>query len=400
MDTGFWTSVRCEALHAILNASREWQATTQFFSASIRLSDGASSVLLTLRNGTLLTRAADPQPVDVTISGPLTDWERVASHRLDWFQALTPGHGSMTMEGDPVFVMRNVKIFWLLFEATAKSGGAPEPQRYSPAPPPPSRARTGRYVDVDGLDIFYEEAGRGPAILCIHAASQDSLMYRHVLADLSDHFRVIAVDAPGHGKSVMPESGPLPDLTAHAVFNERLIERLGLERPVIIGCSMGGNLVLELAARRPGRYAAVISCEGADYTPGLDDFVLDMLMVNGHQMLECYSQSLTGKRTPPDRAREVIWQLCRSTPAVMRTDLGGYAGFDKRAAMAAIADPTLLIRGSDDWLVTQEQVEATAGRIAGSEVALLDGTGHYPMIENPVEFNATVRSFLNRKGDI
>tara|TARA_B110001454_G_scaffold192191_1_gene192332 strand:- start:2064 stop:2609 length:546 start_codon:yes stop_codon:yes gene_type:complete len=147
-----------------------------------------------------------------------------------------------------------------------------------------------------------------------------------------------------------------------------------------------------------GNYAAVISCEGADYTPGLDKFVLDMLMVNGQQMLECYSQSLTGKRTPPNRAHEVIWQLCRSTPEVMRADLNGYAGFDKREEMARIADPVLLIRGSDDWLVTQEQVEATARRIAKSEVALLDGTSHYPMIENPFEFISFLRSFLNRHG--
>jgi pimeloyl-ACP methyl ester carboxylesterase len=157
---------------------------------------------------------------------------------------------------------------------------------------------------------------------------------------------------------------------------------------------MGGNEVLELAARRPGAYAAVISCEGADDTPGLNQFVLDMMLVNGQQLLEYYSQSLTGNRTPPERAEEVVWQIRRTTPEIMRADLGAYSGFDKREQMNKITDPVLLIRGNGDWLVSQKQVEATASRIKNSKIAILDGTGHYPMIENPAEFNLAVRDFL------
>lgn len=223
-------------------------------------------------------------------------------------------------------------------------------------------------------------------------------MYRHALSGLSDTYRVITADGPGHGKSEMPANGPFRNLTTHAAFNERLMSVLGLDHPVIIGCSMGSNQVLELAARRPGAYGAVISCEGADFTPGLDAFTLDMMLVNGQQLLECYSQSLTGRRTPPDRAREVIWQIRRTVPEIMRADLGSYSGFDVRDQMSKIADPVLLLKGGDDWLVSQEQVEATASRIKGSQIAILDGTGHYPMIENPFEFNAAVRGFLHSLG--
>jgi pimeloyl-ACP methyl ester carboxylesterase len=54
----------------------------------------------------------------------------------------------------------------------------------------------------------------------------------------------------------------------------------------------------------------------------------------------------------------------------------------------------LLLRGDADWLVPQEMVEQVAGRIPGSRIAVLEGTGHYPMIENPVEFNRAVRDFV------
>ena len=66
----------------------------------------------------------------------------------------------------------------------------------------------------------------------------------------------------------------------------------------------------------------------------------------------------------------------------------------KRQVLDRIQDPVLLLRGDRDWLVTHEMVEQTAAGIAGARIVELEGTGHYPMIENPVEFNAAVGAFL------
>jgi pimeloyl-ACP methyl ester carboxylesterase len=120
-----------------------------------------------------------------------------------------------------------------------------------------------------------------------------------------------------------------------------------------------------------------------------------MLLLNGHQILEGWSQSLTGFRTPPDRAREVVWQIRRVCPEYVRGDLIGYAGFDKRDEVGRIGAPVLLLRGDADWLVPQAAVEATAGRLADARIEVLEGTGHYPMIENPNEFNEAIRGFLH-----
>lgn len=273
-----------------------------------------------------------------------------------------------------------------------------EKPSYSPGPKPSGKETSGHYATVDGIRVYYEQAGEGHPIVCFHAASQDTLMYRHVLDGLSDEFRVIAVDAPGHSKSELPADGPFHSLTRHAEFNERLMETLGIKNPAIIGCSMGGNLVLELGARRPEAYGAIISAEGADYTPTVADFFLDMLLMNGTHIIGAWSRSMTGYRTPPDRAQEVVWQISRTTPQVMRGDLTGYANFDKRSEVGKIKAPVLLLRGDADWLVFQEKVEGTASRIPGSKIAVLAGTGHYPMTENPLEFNDTVRSFLHEAG--
>jgi len=393
----FWADQRIIALAAALRALPDWAETTRYIEAGIRFhcDDGAAHFKLS-GGETKIVLAAD-EIAGVTVTASTADWERVASGQIDWFQAATSG--AISVMGDTVFVLRNVKIFWLAFKALAMSANAPTAQGpYSPPFFKRGEPTIGHYIEVAGGDVYYEEAGSGPAILCLHAACQDTLMYRHVLAGLSDEFRVIAVDAPGHGKSQMPQAGPLRDIAALAVFHEQVIDRLALDRPVIVGCSMAGNAVLALAARLPAGYAAVISAEGADFTPGLDRLTLDMMLLNGQQRLECYAQSLTGKRTPPGRAADVIRQIRRALPEVMQADLGAYSGFDMRDDMADITASVLLIRGTDDWLVSDEQVTATASRIANSRVALLEGTGHYPMIENPVEFNDAVRRFLHNLG--
>jgi pimeloyl-ACP methyl ester carboxylesterase len=311
---------------------------------------------------------------------------------------MSPGLGSLSLEGNAVGALRNVKAMWLLLGTMSRVNTTPPAAKEPSASPVWSgREVVGRYVDVNGMRTYYEEAGEGIPIVCIHAACQDTMMYRYTVGGLSDQYRVISIDAPGHGKTEEPPGGPLRNITHHAEFNEAFMEALGLDRPVVVGCSMGGNQVLELAARRPDYYRAVVSCEGADFTPTVSDFLLEMLLLNGPQILECWSQSLIGDRTPPDRYREVVWQIRRVCPEYMAGDLIGYAGFDRREEVGRIAAPVLLLRGSHDWLVNQQMVEETAGRIPGSRIAVLEGTGHYPMIENPSEFNDAIRTFL---GDV
>lgn len=389
----WWTAYSAE-----LNRDEAWSDAARWLSARIefRWPDGSST--LDVRDGrvTGVTEGAHPLGADIILTAPEREWTRIIDGQTDWFQANSPGLGELEPGGDVVLAMRNVKSMWLMLRAASRVGrrlqGPPAP---SPSPRPSGQPTVGRYIDVDGLRTYYEEAGEGPPVVCFHAACQDTLMWRHVLDGLSDEFRVIAIDAPSHAKTLEPPDGELRSLTSHAEFNERLLQRLELDRPAIIGCSMGGNLVLEMASRAPSGYAAVVSCEGADYTPTVSQFLLDMLLVNGQEILECWSQSLTGDRTPPDRAREVVWQIRRVNPEVMAGDLAGYAGFDKRQEMRLIEAPVLLLRGDADWLVSQRQVEETAARISNAQVATLAGTGHYPMIENPFEFNEAVRGFLH-----
>lgn len=394
-DHEWWAALETE-----LNESEDWLQASRYVECRLTLRQETTVGSITIASGRAIVDAeASALGADIVVSGPDREWERVATGKTDWFEALSPNLGELTLEGDAVLAWRNVNVMALTFQAMARTGRpAPAPNAFSPPPRPSGKPVTGHYIDVDGIPTYYEEAGEGQPIVCFHAACQDTLMYRHVVQGLSDQFRVIAVDAAAHGKTLEPADGPFHSLTRHAEFNERLMQALGLVKPVIVGCSMGGNMVLELAARQPDAYAAVVSAEGADYTPNVSSFFLDMLLLNGIQILGWWARSMTGSRTPPDRARDVVWQISRAMPEVMRGDLTGYANFDKREAVSAITCPVLLLRGDADWLVSQAITEATRSRVRGSRIAVLSGTGHYPMIENPFEFNEAVRSFLSGAG--
>ncbi len=111
----------------------------------------------------------------------------------------------------------------------------------------------GRYFTMnvagDACRIYMEEAGRGLPLVCLHTAGADARQYRHLMCDraITDHYRVIAFDLPWHGKSNPPvgwrdrEYRLTTELYIETV--RAFCRALGLERPAVMGCSMGGRVV-------------------------------------------------------------------------------------------------------------------------------------------------------------
>ena len=138
---------------------------------------------------------------------------------------------------------------------------------------------TGKYVyfDVQGKEyrVYFEENGQGIPLVCQHTAGSDGRQWRHLMNDIdvTSLYRVVAFDLPYHGKSLPPESVEWwkEEYMLHKSFlfdfHTEFIRALGLERPVYIGCSMGGHLAPDLALERPDAYRAVIGVEGNICSP-------------------------------------------------------------------------------------------------------------------------------------
>jgi pimeloyl-ACP methyl ester carboxylesterase len=119
----------------------------------------------------------------------------------------------------------------------------------------------GRYVRVEiggrPHRIYFEEAGRGIPLVCLHTAGADGRQFRHMMADptITEHFRLIAFDLPWHGKSEPPPGWQREEyrLTRDGYTDviRTFCAALELDRPVVLGCSIGGRIVLNLLSVTP-----------------------------------------------------------------------------------------------------------------------------------------------------
>jgi pimeloyl-ACP methyl ester carboxylesterase len=267
---------------------------------------------------------------------------------------------------------------------------------------------TGRYgtLTLGGRPhrLYWEEAGEGIPLLCLHTAGSDGRQWRAVLNDteITRHFRVIAYDMPWHGKSSPPE-GFVPGeyrLTADGYVAQivAVAEALGLDRPVVMGCSIGGRVVLHLAHRHPDRFRALIGLQCASHLqPYYDVDWLHRADVHGGEICGAYAWGLCAPGSPEAARWETVWHYMQSGPGVFKGDLHFYkVDGDIRDRLAQI-DPTAcpihLLTGEYDYSATPADTRAVAEAL-GIGMTEMKGLGHFPMSENPEDFLPYLRRVL------
>ena len=128
-----------------------------------------------------------------------------------------------------------------------------------------------RTADVDGLTVFYREAGApdAPTLVLLHGFPSASHMFRELIPLLADRFHLVAPDLPGFGKSDMPARGDF-DYTFEHITDviDRLTEVLGLDRFALYVFDYGAPVGFRIATRHPERITAIISQNGNAYTKG------------------------------------------------------------------------------------------------------------------------------------
>jgi pimeloyl-ACP methyl ester carboxylesterase len=259
---------------------------------------------------------------------------------------------------------------------------------------------TGRYVYVDTAGsrtrIYVEESGSGRPLLCLHTAGSDSRQYRHLLCDpeVTSRWRVLAFDMPYHGRSLPPEGWWEKEylLTREDYVGTIMafVRTMELAQPVVLGCSMGGAVVLELARLYGMEIGAVIGLEGASKIEGrfLDWSV--MPDVDGSVVAASWTYGLTAPQSPESSRREVWWTYSQGGPGIYRGDTYFYSvDWDLRGREGEIDTrrcPVYLLTGEYDYACTVQESAATAAAIQGAKFRKMEGIGHFPMAENYPRF--------------
>lgn len=244
----------------------------------------------------------------------------------------------------------------------------------------------GEYLYVGGVRTFVESAGQGAPVLLLHSAGQSALQWRRVLEQLPElGYRGFAPDLPGHGRSG-GTSQPVEDLHLYGEWCRELIDVAELQRPYVVGCSIGGKIALDLGVHHGHRLGGIVVCAADARNRYLSPDALrrtldDAGSPSRTDRTELGTYAAVGTSVPPDLAREIVDLHRREDPVVTTHDLIGWASQDLRGELGRVSCPTHVVAGAEDFWVDLDDARATAARIPHARLTILSGVGHYPMEE-------------------
>ena len=276
-----------------------------------------------------------------------------------------------------------------------------------------------RTAEVDGLSVFYREAGAAdaPTLLLLHGFPSSSHMFRDLIPLLADEFHLVAPDLPSFGKSDMPNPDKFDYTFDHlADVIDRFTEVLGLDRFAIYVFDYGAPVGFRIAARHPDRITAIISQNGNAYTDGLSD---------GWAPVQAYWKDPSPANREAVRSmvqpETTIWQYTHGVPDVTMVSPDGY-GLDNFYLARPGADeiqldlllnyasnvalypawqeyfrtsrpPLLAVWGSNDPFFIPPGAEAFKRDIPDADIRFVP-TGHFALETHVDEIASAIIDFL------
>ena len=339
----------------------------------------------------------------VTLRATPEAWSRFLEpmpprHHHNYFAMLARVPGTV-LEGDLRGFYQHAHVVRRVLELAraALCGAAAARPAAGPDPVPPA---IGAYVPVRvgtaEYTIYYETAGAGRDLLCLHTAGADARQFHRLMADprLTAGHRLVAFDLPCHGKSP-PRAGAVPgswrlDTELYVALIMGFVAAAGLRRPLVLGASMSGEICLELALRHPDAFGGIIACEACEQVPRRFTAWPSHPEIHQGFFIPEWIHGLSAPHSPAECVAAIDWHYAQGGPGVFTGDIAFYAGdWDARDRVHRIDGARArlhMLTGEYDYSCTVEMSEATAAKIPGARFQAMPGLGHFPFAENPALF--------------
>jgi len=255
---------------------------------------------------------------------------------------------------------------------------------------------------VGGGDIAYETRGAGPALLFLHAFPLGLGMWEPQASAFASSHQVIRFDARGFGGS--PPGDGLLTMERIADDAVGLLDHLDVSRAIVCGLSMGGYAAFALVRRHADRLKALVL---ADTRAGADSDAAraaraaqaDKVRKEGSASIaDAVLPKLVGETTHaqrPELVARLKETIAANPPRGIADALAGLAArADSTSTLREVRVPTLVVCGAEDVLTPVSESEALVRGIAGSQIQIIPGAGHLSSLENPEQFNLSLRKFL------
>jgi pimeloyl-ACP methyl ester carboxylesterase len=234
---------------------------------------------------------------------------------------------------------------------------------------------TGTFAHVNGINIYYEVYGQGQPLLLLHGNSSSISLFEKQIPELSKHYKVIAVDSRGQGKS--SEDGKRYTYDLFADDMNALLDHLHLDSVNIVGWSDGGNTGLIMAMKYPGKVKKLV-------TMGANVFIDHSVVANWvYKTLNKEKREIGEDTTYDSRNRQRMIELLLTEPKHSFEEL------------KVISCPVLVVAGEKD-VIKEEHTKAIAANIPNSKLMIAPKATHYFPAEDPAAFNKAVIDFLEQ----
>lgn len=277
-------------------------------------------------------------------------------------------------------------------------------------------------MDIEGLDIFYREAGpqAAPAIVLLHGFPTSSHMFRNLIPALSDRFYLVAPDYPGFGNSSMPKVDEFDYTFDHiAEVIDSFIERLGLRTYSLYMMDYGAPVGFRIAIKHPERVESLIVQNGNAYEEGLREFwepIKAFWKDNSKQNADVLRENLltieatkwqyTDGVRNPERIAPDNWfhdQYLLERPGNKEIQLQLFYDYASnpplypqwQAYFRKHQPPTLVVWGKNDFIFPAEGAGPYERDLKNIEMYLLD-TGHFALEEDGELIAGLMREFLEK----
>ena len=242
----------------------------------------------------------------------------------------------------------------------------------------------GEYIEVLGRNIYYEEYGQGMPVLMLHGGPGSIMHFSKLIPELSKSYRVIAIDAPGQGRSERPERLSYELLAANA---SAFLDEMGIDQCYVVGWSDGAATSILLAAKRPGVVKKVFA-SGA--FANLDGFTPEEKEFWTTVTPEIVEKSWGGYHLEYQKMYpDVDWNTLIYDIRRMVND----RDFISEEQLKSITSEVLLVYGDHD-MFTFEHIGYMHQTIPGSELMILPGTSHSTFAEQPEMMAMTALDFF------
>jgi pimeloyl-ACP methyl ester carboxylesterase len=255
-------------------------------------------------------------------------------------------------------------------------------------------------IVVDQRVVHYEALGRGRPVIFLHGWMGSWRYWFPTMERVSEHFRTYSFDFWGFGES-RHQSGT-ESIASYSNQVLQFVNALGIERPILVGHSMGGMVALKTAIQNPRRIARVAAV-GA---PIVGTSLSWLLKLTEQRMLAdafarmpafrrfMFRQFLGVKDDPA--LGEILDDSVKSSSSTLHRTVGSMLRTDLRKDLPNLITPTLIVHGGRDNIVAPHQADLF-GNVSSAEVVVMPESHHFPFLEEADLFNDVLLRFLKQE---